>query len=273
MAPSVRRQNPPGSILRCQFFGETLHCDSRRSSPRARLLSCSRPRRSPRAPARPAAVLRASPTREITQITGDLYRANNGNWYTIFLVTPDGIILGDPINVEFAAVAQGRARHALRGQARALRRLQPQPLRSRRRRSRVRRNGDVRRAREHGCATWTAVTRRCRATWSTATTTASSIAREIEIPTNTRPGVCGMGTGLLRHVRPQRRRHDDTARAAARSSSSRRCVYSERMRIELGGKVVELVHPGLNHSDDATVMLFPARTRACSRRSSSPTRS
>jgi glyoxylase-like metal-dependent hydrolase (beta-lactamase superfamily II) len=34
-------------------------------------------------------------------------------------------------------------------------------------------------------------------------------------------------------------------------------VYNDRMRIELGGKVVELVHPGLNHSDDATVMVFP----------------
>jgi hypothetical protein len=29
------------------------------------------------------------------------------------------------------------------------------------------------------------------------------------------------------------------------------------MSIELGGKLVELVHPGTNHSDDATVMLFP----------------
>jgi len=35
-------------------------------------------------------------------------------------------------------------------------------------------------------------------------------------------------------------------------------VYSDRMRIELGGKSVELLHPGLNHSDDATVMVFPA---------------
>ena len=38
------------------------------------------------------------PAREIIQLTGDLYRARNGNWYTIFLVTRDGIILGDPIN-------------------------------------------------------------------------------------------------------------------------------------------------------------------------------
>ena len=42
------------------------------------------------------------PAREIIPLTGDLYRARNGNWYTIFLVTPDGIILGDPINPAFA---------------------------------------------------------------------------------------------------------------------------------------------------------------------------
>jgi glyoxylase-like metal-dependent hydrolase (beta-lactamase superfamily II) len=33
-------------------------------------------------------------------------------------------------------------------------------------------------------------------------------------------------------------------------------VYSDRMQIELGGKRVELIHPGRNHSNDATVMLF-----------------
>ena len=42
------------------------------------------------------------PVREIIPLTGDLYRARNGNWYTIFLVTRDGIILGDPINPAFA---------------------------------------------------------------------------------------------------------------------------------------------------------------------------
>jgi glyoxylase-like metal-dependent hydrolase (beta-lactamase superfamily II) len=43
------------------------------------------------------------PAREIIPLTSDLYRARNGNWYAIFLVTPDGIILGDPINPAFAA--------------------------------------------------------------------------------------------------------------------------------------------------------------------------
>lgn len=39
------------------------------------------------------------PTREITQITSDLYRFVNNNHRTVFLVTSEGIILADPINV------------------------------------------------------------------------------------------------------------------------------------------------------------------------------
>ena len=35
-------------------------------------------------------------------------------------------------------------------------------------------------------------------------------------------------------------------------------VYSDRMQLVLGGRRVELIHPGKNHSDDATVLLFPA---------------
>lgn len=37
-------------------------------------------------------------TREITNISGDLYRFQNDNHYSVFLVTPDGIIATDPIN-------------------------------------------------------------------------------------------------------------------------------------------------------------------------------
>ncbi len=43
------------------------------------------------------------PMRSITRITGDLYRVQNNDHYTVFLVTPAGIILADPINVEAAA--------------------------------------------------------------------------------------------------------------------------------------------------------------------------
>src|SRR5688572_14825803 len=43
-----------------------------------------------------------SPPRGIVNITGQLYRAQNDNHYTVFLVTPEGIIMSDPINRDFA---------------------------------------------------------------------------------------------------------------------------------------------------------------------------
>jgi glyoxylase-like metal-dependent hydrolase (beta-lactamase superfamily II) len=43
-----------------------------------------------------------APARAIVNITGQLYRAQNNNHYTVFLVTPDGIIMSDPINRDFA---------------------------------------------------------------------------------------------------------------------------------------------------------------------------
>jgi glyoxylase-like metal-dependent hydrolase (beta-lactamase superfamily II) len=39
--------------------------------------------------------------RGIVNITGQLYRAQNNNHYTVFLVTPEGIIMSDPINRDF----------------------------------------------------------------------------------------------------------------------------------------------------------------------------
>ena len=42
------------------------------------------------------------PTRAITNITGDLYRAQNNAHYTVFLVTSEGVILADPINADFS---------------------------------------------------------------------------------------------------------------------------------------------------------------------------
>ena len=44
----------------------------------------------------------SSDNREITNVTGDLYRARSNNHYTVFLVTSAGIILADPINTAFA---------------------------------------------------------------------------------------------------------------------------------------------------------------------------
>jgi glyoxylase-like metal-dependent hydrolase (beta-lactamase superfamily II) len=52
-------------------------------------------------PAIAAAQAPAAPTRAIVNVTGQLYRAQNDNHYTVFLVTPEGIIMSDPINRDF----------------------------------------------------------------------------------------------------------------------------------------------------------------------------
>ena len=41
--------------------------------------------------------------RSITQISGDLYRFQNNFHFSVFLVTPEGVITSDPINAEAAA--------------------------------------------------------------------------------------------------------------------------------------------------------------------------
>jgi glyoxylase-like metal-dependent hydrolase (beta-lactamase superfamily II) len=49
----------------------------------------------------PRAAAQQPPARGIVNVTGQLYRAQNNNHYTVFLVTPDGIIMSDPINRDF----------------------------------------------------------------------------------------------------------------------------------------------------------------------------
>ena len=49
----------------------------------------------------------AATPRGIVNVTGQLYRAQNNNHYTVFLVTPEGVIMSDPINREFANWLKG----------------------------------------------------------------------------------------------------------------------------------------------------------------------
>jgi glyoxylase-like metal-dependent hydrolase (beta-lactamase superfamily II) len=48
-----------------------------------------------------AAPAQQAPARAIVNVTGQLYRAQNNNHYTVFLVTPEGVIMSDPINRDF----------------------------------------------------------------------------------------------------------------------------------------------------------------------------
>ncbi len=48
-----------------------------------------------------------APVREITKLGGEVYRFRNANHYSVFAVTPAGIIATDPINAEAAAWLKG----------------------------------------------------------------------------------------------------------------------------------------------------------------------
>jgi len=48
------------------------------------------------------AAAQQQPARNIVNVTGQLYRAQNDNHYTVFLVTSEGVIMSDPINRDFS---------------------------------------------------------------------------------------------------------------------------------------------------------------------------
>ena len=50
----------------------------------------------------PAISAQQQPPREVTQIKGDLYRFRNAGHFSVFLVTPAGIIATDPIDADAA---------------------------------------------------------------------------------------------------------------------------------------------------------------------------
>ena len=84
---------------------------------------------------------------------------------------------------------------------------------------------------------------------------------EIDIPTNTRPGVCGIGTGFFDGID----RNSDGVATPQELQQAHRQADDRLQRPHAAGArrpSRRLVHPGLNHSNDATVMVFPAERAA-----------
>jgi cyclase len=86
---------------------------------------------------------------------------------------------------------------------------------------------------------------------------------EILIPAKAHPGICGMPENFFRtHDRDK----DGHMTSVEYFAEVRRpdIVFSDRMTITLGGKSVQLVHPGKNHANDGAVFLFPEQRVAFS---------
>jgi glyoxylase-like metal-dependent hydrolase (beta-lactamase superfamily II) len=191
----------------------------------------------------PAAALDAAPApvREITNITGNLYRARNDNHFTVFLVTDEGVILADPINADFAAWLRDELATRFDAEVRS-----------------------VLYSHHH---------------WDHASGGALFADTATFVGHSAMPGILGGlpenaavldtdGDGALS-------RAEATGAFAANFDMFDRdgdgqlgadingeihppdTLFDDRTTVELGGSTVEMIHPGVVHSSDATVILFP----------------
>jgi glyoxylase-like metal-dependent hydrolase (beta-lactamase superfamily II) len=210
------------------------------------------------APVSPA----ANPRRIIENVRGDIWRAGNGNWWAMIYVTPAGIVLADPINVDFAKWLKGELDTRFPGK----------PVRyviyshshwdhieggaafadtaTFVAQEGVSKNMDGRYPHMPGDM----LDRNQNGTIEQA---------EIDGPSNAHPGICGMGPTFVASHDRDRDGHLTPAELYAdvpRPTLS----YSQRMSLTLGGRTLQLIFPGKNHADDGTVIYFPAEKVAFS---------
>lgn len=203
------------------------------------------------AAAPPAAAAAQAPVREITQISGELYRVRNNAHYTVFLVTPEGIILGDPINADAATWLKEELAQRFNVPVRYV----------------------VYSHHHWDHAAGAAVFNE----------TAELIGHE-NMPGAIQAYSVGLSGDLVaqdKNGNNQLERDEAQGGLAAQFDFFDRngdggitaaeiiaevvppeSTYSGSRTLTLGGKTVQLVHPGNNHSTDSTVMFFPAERGA-----------
>jgi glyoxylase-like metal-dependent hydrolase (beta-lactamase superfamily II) len=139
-----------------------------------------------------------APVREITKIAGEVYRFRNANHYSVFAVTPAGVIATDPINADAAQWLKAEIARRFNQPVRYL-------------------------VYSHDHADHISG-------GQVFADTAVVVAHE------------NAKTQIVREKRP---------------TAVPQVTFSDRLTLELGGTVVELVYVGKNHSDNSIVMRFP----------------
>ena len=195
------------------------------------------------------------PTREIVNVKGDIYRARNNNYFSLFMVTPEGIILADPINAAFATWMKEQFAERFKVPVRYViyshshwDHIEGGAVFADTARfiahENVGRNMDGRIPQMPGDM----LDRNRNGRFEL---------EEIVGPLTDNGGRCGMPANFFRTAD---RNSDGSLTPTELQTEIRRpdVFYSERMRLTLGGKTVDLIYPGRNHSDDATVLYFPA---------------
>lgn len=190
-----------------------------------------------------------APPRAITNIRGDLYRVQDNQHYTVFLVTSDGIILGDPINVAAATWLKDEL----------ARRFPNRPVRyvlcshhDFDHASGARVFNDT--AEVIGHADFNAELKKAQsslpAILANLDRNKNSVFERAEI----------QGSPFGDFLAAQDRNGDGNVTPAEMYTDvlPAEATYSGRRTITLGGKSVQMIHPGTAHAADMTVLLFPA---------------
>jgi len=217
--------------------------------------------------ATPAAAAAPAPRRmrALVQVKGDIWRANNGNWWTLVYVTPDGILLVDTISEDYAKWLKAELAQKFPGK----------PVRyivySHTHWDHAAGADVFADTRPHIVAQERALTN-MDGRWphmpgdmTDRNNNGALEAEEIVIPTLAHAGICGGGRGSFESYDKDKTGHVTPAQWWANNHMPKPdIVYSDRMTIVLGGRTIELVFPGLNHGDDGTVAYFPAERVAFS---------
>ena len=204
----------------------------------------------------PPAAPPPSPPRVIQKVTDDIFRAGNGNWWSLYAVTKAGIIVVDPISVDFANWLKAQLAERYPGlpvryviyshshwdhieggaafRDTALFVAQDG----------MRKNMDGRYPHMPGDM----VDRNANGTIEL---------NEIHDPGAEHPGICGMPDFWFPHQDRNGDGHITPAEYFA-DIVPPDITYSESMILTLGGMTVKLIFPGKNHADDGTVVFFPA---------------
>jgi glyoxylase-like metal-dependent hydrolase (beta-lactamase superfamily II) len=211
------------------------------------------------------AQLRAAPPRQLVQVKGDVWRAGNGNWWSFIYVTPDGILLVDPINTDFATWLKGElARQFPDKPVRYIVMSHSHPDHSA--------GGAVFADSHPHIVAQERVLLNMDGRWphmpgdmQDRNNNGTLEAEEMIIPTLEHPGICGGGPGSFENFDKAHTGHITPEQWWAALNMTRPdIVYSERMSIILGGRKIELMFPGLNHADDGTVVFLPVERIAFS---------
>ncbi len=183
--------------------------------------------------------------REIIRIAGNLYEARDGGHNTVFLVTPEGVILGDPMGVGAAQWLKQEIAERFDATVEYVIYSHHHPEHST--------GGNV----FADTATFVAHENTVAALNAPFPSNAGQMDRNgdgrIERADATDPGYGGgafdrydrNGDGSI------------TGEEITADTPMPDIVYSTQMGVTLGGSRVDLIHPGPGHTEDMTVLLFP----------------